>query len=201
MTRDLRIDDSRARHVRFVSNGLKRRANERLGDLTDTVPRHASYRGFIDERTAGTKGRRAMAMAKRLLFGSILVALAATALLGTPGNAAAEDNGSGLDGWGTKGDFEEFCGLIGGGFIDSPQDNMTICVYPNGDREVCDQNGNDCTIYPKPSAPSNSGGKGPRASQVTAGNVQVVDLQADTDLTPKRTANRASGMVLAERDE
>ncbi len=94
---------------------------------------------------------------RRIVLGSLVAAIAMLTALGNGGSTGAQNNQSGLDDWGSKADFEEFCGLIGGGFIDAPADNMTICVYPNGDREVCDQNGGNCTVFPKSSAPTSRG--------------------------------------------
>lgn len=39
---------------------------------------------------------------------------------------------------------------MGGVFIDSPQDKLTACFYPDGSKTVCDANGQDCENYPPP---------------------------------------------------
>ena len=54
------------------------------------------------------------------------------------------------DSHGTKGDFKKDCEKLGGVFIDSPKDKLTICVYPDGDKKTCDQNGSQCKVVVNP---------------------------------------------------
>lgn len=138
-------------------------------------------------------------MTRRTVIGLALAALAGLTSFGGAPVFAQNNNGGGLDGWGSKADFEWFCGLVGGGWIDSPGDNMTICVYPDGSREVCDQQGNNCTIYAR-HAPG--GGK---RSEINPRITSGATLSADTATpTPRRFAaanTSAAFSVVADDDQ
>ncbi|MBA2596488.1 MAG: hypothetical protein H0V00_07670 [Chloroflexia bacterium] len=54
------------------------------------------------------------------------------------------------DNHGTNEDFKKDCEKLGGVFIDSPKDKLTICVYPDGDKKTCDQSGNQCKVVTNP---------------------------------------------------
>src|SRR5829696_6104255 len=141
-------------------------------------------------------------MKRRLVLGTFIAALAILSVLGSGRGAGAQNNSTFVD-WGSKADFKEFCDLIGGGFIDSPGDNMTICVYPNGDREVCDQNGGDCVVFPKSSAPSgqdNFGGFG-RITSTSAGTVLVNETPPTKIVVVKSGVSRVPSSRILDEDE
>jgi hypothetical protein len=51
---------------------------------------------------------------------------------------------------GDKASFKSSCDQYGGEFVDSPKDKVTVCVWSDGGKTVCDGNGNDCDNYPPP---------------------------------------------------
>ena len=54
-------------------------------------------------------------------------------------------------GHGGKDIFKSSCDQYGGTLIRHPRSNgLTICVWSDGSKTVCDSNGNDCTNYPPP---------------------------------------------------
>jgi hypothetical protein len=84
---------------------------------------------------------------RRIVLGAVLVGLAILATVGGGDSALAETKGPGH---GSKEVFKSSCDQYGGTFIDSPKDGLTICVWPDGGKTVCDSSGNDCTNYPPP---------------------------------------------------
>jgi hypothetical protein len=52
-----------------------------------------------------------------------------------------------VDDYDSKAAFKKDCeDVTNAEFIDSPKDKLTICVYPDGDKKVCDQKGKNCTL-------------------------------------------------------
>ena len=51
---------------------------------------------------------------------------------------------------GDKASFKSSCDQYGGEFVDSPKDKVTVCVWSDGGKTVCDTKGNDCENYPPP---------------------------------------------------
>jgi hypothetical protein len=50
--------------------------------------------------------------------------------------------------YGSKAELKRRCELEGGTYIESEQDKLTACFYPNGSKLVCNLSGNDCITYP-----------------------------------------------------
>lgn len=96
----------------------------------------------IQRRTGGT-GLMLAVVAAALLLGAL-----AAQFGGGPPRVAAKPK---TYDFGSKANFKRSCeagGLLAGSFIDTG--DMTICVWNDGSRTVCDPSGNNCTDYPKP---------------------------------------------------
>jgi hypothetical protein len=88
---------------------------------------------------------------------------------------------------GDKATFEKSCKQYNGEFVDSPKDKLTLCVWSDGSRTVCDQNGNDCENYPPPKKPAG-------AVRNPLGGTVSAPLGKLSELTP---ADPAAGDALA----
>jgi hypothetical protein len=89
---------------------------------------------------------------------------------------------------GDKASFESSCKQHGGEFIDSPKDKLTQCIWGDGGRTVCDQDGNDCDNYPPPKPTKNVGGAedpfGGFGGVVTTDIIETVETTPAADVTP-----------------
>ena len=96
-------------------------------------------------------------LTRRIVLSAAVVGLAVLAVLGSGDQVNAEiktdtNNGS-------KAAFKSSCEStvldgVPGAFVDSPKDGLTACVYGDGSKNTCDQQGNNCTYTPPPKAPS-----------------------------------------------
>ena len=84
---------------------------------------------------------------RRSFLAAAVVGLAVLATVGGGDSALAKELRPGN---GSKASFKSSCDQHGGTFIDSPKDGLTICVWGDGSKTVCDANGNDCINYPPP---------------------------------------------------
>jgi len=94
---------------------------------------------------------------RRIVLSAAVVGLAVLTALGGGDQVNAEiktdtNNGS-------KAAFKTSCEStvldgVPGTFVDSPKDGLTACVYGDGSKNTCDQQGNNCTYTPPPKAPS-----------------------------------------------
>lgn len=81
--------------------------------------------------------------------------LGAIGLLAVGRGAARAEKKTGGLAYDSKEDFKTSCDAgeingIKGEFIDSPKDKLTLCVWGDGSKTTCDQNGKDCTWNPPP---------------------------------------------------
>jgi hypothetical protein len=84
---------------------------------------------------------------RRIVLGAAVIGLAVMAIVGDGESTLAKElRPSNPD----KASFKSSCDQHGGTFIDSPTDGLTICVWPDGSKTVCDRNGADCINYPPP---------------------------------------------------
>jgi len=101
--------------------------------------------GRDDRRQETTMDRQHLT--RRIVLSAVVVGLAVLAMVGSGDSALAKES---RPGHGDKSIFKSSCDQHGGTFIDSPTDGLTICVWSDGSKTVCDSNGNDCTNYPPP---------------------------------------------------
>jgi hypothetical protein len=85
-------------------------------------------------------------LTRRIVLSAVMFSLAILATVGGGDSANAEPR-QGSD-HGSKEAFKKDCEDAEGSFADSPQDGLTLCAYPDGDLKSCDQQGNNCVIYP-----------------------------------------------------
>jgi hypothetical protein len=96
-------------------------------------------------------------LTRRIVLSAAVVGLAVLMALGGGDQVNAEiknDNGHG-----SKAAFKSACEAnviddVSGTFVDSPKDGLTVCVYGDGSKNTCDQQGNNCTYTPPPKTPS-----------------------------------------------
>src|SRR5215213_4245678 len=96
-------------------------------------------------------------LTRRIVLSAAVVGLAVLAVLCSGDQVNAEiktdtNNGS-------KAAFKSSCEStvldgVPGAFVDSPKDGLTACVYGDGSKTTCNQQGNNCTYTPPPKAPS-----------------------------------------------
>ena len=96
---------------------------------------------------------------RRIVLGAAVVGLAVLTALGGGDRVNAEPNTG--HNHGSKAAFKSSCesNFIDGHhgeFVDSPKDGLTVCVYGDGSKNTCDQQGNNCT-YTNPPKQIDSG--------------------------------------------
>jgi len=94
---------------------------------------------------------------RRIVLSAAVVGLAVLTALGGGDQVNAEIKT--IDNNGSKAAFKSNCELnviddVHGTFVDSPKDGLTACVYGDGSKKTCDQQGNNCINTPPPKAPS-----------------------------------------------
>jgi hypothetical protein len=132
---------------------------------------------------------------RRIALGLAVAALALVTMFGNGANVGATQN----DDWGSKADFQWFCELVGGTYFESPQDGLTICVYPDGTREACDMNGGDCYSFPPPRT-SNTGSGRLDSVKAQTGNAGAFVESSPTPTIKTTRIDRATTLAIDERD-
>ena len=100
-----------------------------------------------------------------------MVGLTVLAMVGGGDSALAKELRPGN---GDKATFKSSCDQHGGTFIDSPSDKLTICVWGDGSKTVCDANGNDCINYPPPPKKQTDSGMDVADAPLIVDDTQIV---------------------------